>query len=122
MSDMEALDGPLKGKIYFGLPEHTKTIIDYYRTPYDFYCVTYERTDKGWKFIREVAQSLRDMSMDYSNCEHDDVWFSRDICYCGGMHYYCEDCGVMVDDHFESDESKSNKDEVSDTLCLCIRK
>ena len=51
---MEALDGPLRGKMYTGLPEHTKTIIDYYQTPHGFYCVTYIKTDKGWKFTGEI--------------------------------------------------------------------
>lgn len=54
MSDMKALNGPLKGKLYAGLPEHTKTIIDYYKTPYEFYAVTYEITAEGWKFVEEV--------------------------------------------------------------------
>lgn len=50
---MEALDGPFEGKLYPGVSEETKTLIDNYRTPYEFYSVTYERTDKGWKFVKE---------------------------------------------------------------------
>ena len=50
---MEAIDGPFKGKLYPGVSEETKTLIDNYRTPYEFYSVTYERTDKGWKFVKE---------------------------------------------------------------------
>lgn len=50
---MKALDGPFEGKLYPGVSEETKTLIDNYRTPYEFYSVTYERTDKGWKFVKE---------------------------------------------------------------------
>lgn len=50
---MIALDGPFEGKLYPGVSEETKTLIDNYRTPYEFYSVTYERTDKGWKFVKE---------------------------------------------------------------------
>jgi len=50
---MIALDGPFEGKLYPGVHEETKTLIDNYRTPYEFYSVTYERTDKGWKFVKE---------------------------------------------------------------------
>lgn len=50
---MEALDGPFKGKLYPGVHEETKTLVDNYRTLYEFYSVTYERTDKGWKFVKE---------------------------------------------------------------------
>jgi hypothetical protein len=50
---MIALDGPFEGKLYVGVSEETKTLIDNYRTPYEFYSVTYERTDKGWKFVKE---------------------------------------------------------------------
>lgn len=27
-----------------------------------------------------------------NECQHAEFWFSR-ICECGGMHYYCSDCG-----------------------------
>lgn len=50
---MKALDGPFEGKLYPGVSEETKTLIDNYRTLYEFYSVTYERTDKGWKFVKE---------------------------------------------------------------------
>ena len=50
---MIALDGPFEGKEYRNVPEGTKTLIDNYRTEMDFYQVTYERTDKGWKFVKE---------------------------------------------------------------------
>ena len=50
---MKAIDGPFEGKLYPGVSEETKTLIDNYRTPYEFYSVTYERTDKGWKFVKE---------------------------------------------------------------------
>jgi|APGre2960657373_1045057.scaffolds.fasta_scaffold598184_2 hypothetical protein len=50
---MIALDGPFEGKLYVGVSEETKTLIDNYRTLYEFYSVTYERTDKGWKFVKE---------------------------------------------------------------------
>ena len=50
---MDALDGPLKGKVYRDVPEHTQTLVDQYRTDMDFYQVTYERTKKGWKFKKE---------------------------------------------------------------------
>lgn len=50
---MKAIDGPFEGKLYPGVSEETKTLIDNYRTLYEFYSVTYERTDKGWKFVKE---------------------------------------------------------------------
>ena len=50
---MIALDGPFKGKLYRGVPEETHTLIDNYRTFMEFYEVTYERTDEGWKFVKE---------------------------------------------------------------------
>jgi hypothetical protein len=50
---MIALDGPFEGKLYVGVSKETKTLIDNYRTLYEFYSVTYERTDKGWKFVKE---------------------------------------------------------------------
>ena len=52
---MKALDGPLAGKLYRDVPEETKTLIDNYRTFDEFYQVTYQRTDKGWKFIKEES-------------------------------------------------------------------
>ena len=54
---MDALDGPLKGKVYRDVPEHTQTLVDQYRTDMDFYQVTYERTKKGWKFKKEEQLS-----------------------------------------------------------------
>jgi hypothetical protein len=50
---MIALDGPFEGKLYVGVSKETKTLIDNYRTLYEFYSVTYERTDKGSKFVKE---------------------------------------------------------------------
>lgn len=60
---MIAINGPLKGKEYFNIPDTTKTLIDYYshwetfddgfKYPTDFFEVTYKRTDKGWKCIQQ---------------------------------------------------------------------
>lgn len=32
-------------------------------------------------------------------CPHPDSWFSRELCEepCGSMHYYCTECGALVD-------------------------
>lgn len=32
-------------------------------------------------------------------CEHEDTWFSREVCACGQMHYYCANptCGALAD-------------------------
>lgn len=50
---MKALDGPLKGKEYIGVGEQTHTVVDHYRTAYEFYSVTYKRTDNGWKYEKQ---------------------------------------------------------------------
>jgi hypothetical protein len=55
MEAMEALDGPFAGKLYVGVPHETKTLVDNYRTFENFYEVTYQRTDNGWKFVKETA-------------------------------------------------------------------
>ena len=52
---MKAIDGPFEDKLYVGVSEETKTLVDNYRTLYEFYSVTYERTDKGWKFVKEES-------------------------------------------------------------------
>ena len=32
-------------------------------------------------------------------CEHPDHWFDRVVCGgCDGMHHYCSDCGVRLDE------------------------
>lgn len=33
-----------------------------------------------------------------SACRHTDNHFDRSLCACGAMHFYCNDCGEVLDD------------------------
>lgn len=47
-------------------------------------------------------------------CLHlDDVWFSREICeVCNGMHYYCTECGQMLDDCIDNELELPSREDV----------
>lgn len=32
-----------------------------------------------------------------NECQHPDSWFSRAVCECDSMHYFCTECGFQMD-------------------------
>jgi hypothetical protein len=48
--------------------------------------------------LDKAAKLRKDVEL-YSLCRHDSLSFDRSVCPdpCNSMHYYCDDCGEVLD-------------------------